>query len=183
MEKAIRAAFQEARRLASIEFETLLTARILTAARDAERALKEQTSLALLGARSDIKAQLAGLGLGVGMILSPEFRQFGDLAQQGMGLLFLKYSRDDERQADELGYRYMVNGGWDAREMPEVFGVLKRVSEVAGAGRLPNWLATHPDPVERQEQERVDDQRDEQAEQSSARGVPPRAPPRTPRGG
>jgi predicted Zn-dependent protease len=103
------------------------------------------------GASRMSKAQLAGLGLGVGMILSPEFRQFGDLAQQGMGLLFLKYSRDDERQADELGYRYMVNGGWDAREMPEVFGVLKRVSEVAGAGRLPNWLATHPDPVERQE--------------------------------
>ena len=103
------------------------------------------------GASRMSKAQLAGLGLGVGMILSPEFRQFGDLAQQGLGLLFLKYSRDDERQADDLGYRYMVNGGWDAREMPEVFGVLKRVSEVAGAGRLPNWLATHPDPVERQE--------------------------------
>jgi predicted Zn-dependent protease len=103
------------------------------------------------GASRMSKAQLATLGLGVGMIISPEFRQFGDLAQQGLGLLFLKYSRDDERQADDLGFRYTVNGGWDAREMPEVFAVLKRVSEVAGAGRLPNWLATHPDPVERQE--------------------------------
>jgi predicted Zn-dependent protease len=103
------------------------------------------------GASRMSKAQLTQLGLGVGMVLSPEFRQFGDLAQQGLGLLFLKYSRDDERQADDLGFRYTVNGGWDAREMPEVFGVLKRVSEVAGAGRLPNWLATHPDPVERQE--------------------------------
>ena len=45
------------------------------------------------------KAQLANVGLGVGMIVSPRFRQFGDLAQMGMGLLFLKYSRDDEREA------------------------------------------------------------------------------------
>ena len=103
------------------------------------------------GASRMSKAQLAGLGLGVGMIISPEFRQFGDVVEQGLGLLFLKYSRDDERQADDLGLRYSVNGGWDARQMPEVFAVLKRVSEIAGAGRLPNWLATHPDPVERQE--------------------------------
>ena len=107
------------------------------------------------GASRMSKAQLATVGLGVGMVLSEEFRHFGDLAQQGLGLLFLKYSRDDERQADDLGFRYMANGGWDARQMPEVFGVLKRVSEVAGAGRLPNWLATHPDPVERQERIRA----------------------------
>jgi predicted Zn-dependent protease len=97
------------------------------------------------------KAQLAGLGLGIGMVVSPEFRQVGDLAQQSLELLFLKFSRDDERQADDLGLRYTVRGGWDAREMPKVFAVLKRVSEVAGAGRLPNWLATHPDPEARQE--------------------------------
>jgi predicted Zn-dependent protease len=103
------------------------------------------------GASRMSKAQLAGLGLGVGMIVSPELRQFGDLVEQGLGLLFLKYSRDDERQADDLGLRYTLAGGWDARRMPEVFGVLKAVSELAGAGRLPNWLSTHPDPVERQE--------------------------------
>lgn len=103
------------------------------------------------GANRMSKAQLASIGLGVGMIASPEFAQFGDLAQQGMGLLFLKYSRDDEREADDLGVRYTVNGGWDVREMPEVFGILKNVGELAGAGRLPNWLSTHPDPDARAE--------------------------------
>ncbi len=98
------------------------------------------------GANRMSKAQLATIGLGVGMIASPEFARFGDLAQQSLGLLFLKYSRDDERQADDLGVRYTVKGGWDVREMPEVFGVLKNVGELAGAGRLPNWLSTHPDP-------------------------------------
>ena len=97
------------------------------------------------------KAQLAQVGLGVGMVVSPRFRQLGDLAQMGMGLLFLKYSRDDEREADELGLRYSLRGGYDAREMPEVFTVLKRVGEAAGAGGIPNWLATHPDPEQRRE--------------------------------
>ncbi len=98
------------------------------------------------GANRMSKAQLATIGLGVGMIASPEFARFGDLAQQSLGLLFLKYSRDDERQADDLGVRYTIDGGWDVREMPEVFGILKNVSALSGAGRLPNWLSTHPDP-------------------------------------
>ena len=111
------------------------------------------------------KAQLAQVGLGVGMIASPRFRQFGDLAQMGMGLLFLKYSRDDERQADDLGLRYSLRGGYDAREMPEVFTVLKRVGEAAGAGGIPNWLATHPDPEQRRERiERVLEGRDAEFE-------------------
>jgi hypothetical protein len=37
------------------------------------------------------KAQLAGLGLGIGMILSPDLAQFSDLANLGLNLLFLKY--------------------------------------------------------------------------------------------
>ncbi|MFQ5351413.1 MAG: M48 family metalloprotease, partial [Thermoanaerobaculia bacterium] len=97
------------------------------------------------------KAQLATAGLGLGMIVSPKFRQLGDVAQTGLGLLFLKYSRDDERQADDLGLRYSLRGGYDAREMPEVFTVLKRVGEMAGAGGIPSWLATHPDPEERRQ--------------------------------
>lgn len=97
------------------------------------------------------KQQLAGLGLGVGMIVSPEFAQFGDLAQTGMGLLFLKYSRDDERQSDELGLRYALRANYDPREIPEVFGLLERVSRASGGGRAPSWLATHPDPGQRRQ--------------------------------
>lgn len=43
-------------------FQTVsLTARILTAARDVERAIRDQNSLTLLGALNDVKGQLAGL--------------------------------------------------------------------------------------------------------------------------
>ena len=95
------------------------------------------------------KAQLAQVGLIAGMILSPELRNFGDLASTGLQVMFLKFSRDDERQADDLGFRYMNQAGYEPREMVEMFHVLDRVSRVPGQGRLPNWLATHPNPEDR----------------------------------
>ena len=96
------------------------------------------------------KQQLAMGGLIVGMVVEPELQRFGGLAQQGLGLLFLKFGRDDENEADELGLRYMAREEYDPREMIEVFGVLDRVSSASGAGRMPEWLSTHPNPGNRQ---------------------------------
>ncbi len=95
------------------------------------------------------RAQLAGLGLGIGMILSPELAQFGDLANLGLNLLFLKYSRDDERESDVLGLRYIRTAGYDPDAMVDVFAQLERASGLAESERVPGWLATHPAPEER----------------------------------
>ena len=95
------------------------------------------------------KQQLAQLGLAVGTIASPEFEQFAGLASQALGVLFLKYSRDAESQADDLGLRYLRRGHYDPREMPHVFEMLDRVSQAQGGGRVPQWLATHPNPENR----------------------------------
>jgi len=95
------------------------------------------------------KAQLLGAGLIVGSIISPVVRDLSGVASAGLGLLFLKYGRDAEFQADELGYRYMVNDGYDPRAMSEVFVMLNRTSALAGGGRLPEWQSTHPDPENR----------------------------------
>ncbi len=96
------------------------------------------------------KQQLAMGGLIVGMAVAPELQQFGGLAQQGLGLLFLKFGRDDENQADELGLRYMARADYDPREMLEVFGVLDGVTRAEGGGaRMPDWLSTHPSPGNR----------------------------------
>ena len=95
------------------------------------------------------KQQFAMLGLGVGMIVRPELQQFGDLAQAGVGLMFLKFGRDAERQADDLGLRYIGRQGYDPREAVEVFSVLDRASQKSGEGRLPSWLSTHPAPEDR----------------------------------
>jgi predicted Zn-dependent protease len=93
--------------------------------------------------------QLAQLALGVGAILSPTVAQLGEAASQGLGLLFLKYSRDDERQADDLGFRYALNQGYDVRYMDDVFRSLQRLGEASKESPLPSWLATHPGEAER----------------------------------
>jgi predicted Zn-dependent protease len=95
------------------------------------------------------KQQLAQIGLLAGMIVSPTVAQYGNLAAQGLQVMFLKYSRDDERQADSLGLRYMSQQNYDPREMPQVFETLRRVSQSQGSGRIPGWLSTHPTEEER----------------------------------
>src|SRR3989442_524033 len=59
------------------------------------------------------KQQLAQVGLVVGSIASSEFGRYAGLASQALGVLFLKYSRDNERQADDLGLRYMLRVNCD----------------------------------------------------------------------
>ena len=96
------------------------------------------------------RAQLAQVGLVLGQILVPQTQQLGGLAESGVGLLFLKYGRDAERQADDLGFRYALSENYDVREMADVFAALERAT--AGQqqeGKLPGWLATHPGEPER----------------------------------
>ncbi|MCC7053277.1 MAG: M48 family metalloprotease [Gemmatimonadaceae bacterium] len=97
------------------------------------------------------KQQILQIGLIGAMVLKPELQQFGDVASQGLGVLFLKFSRDDEIQADELGFRYMTAKNYAPTEMAEMFKTLQRVSGGAGARGTPEWLSTHPDPGNRVE--------------------------------
>jgi predicted Zn-dependent protease len=103
------------------------------------------------------RAQLAQLGYGLGMILVPELRPLGDVAGLGLNLLMLKYSRDAEREADELGYGYARAQNYAPGEMADVFEALGRISDLEGQSPLPSWLSTHPAPRERVEavQERL----------------------------
>lgn len=97
------------------------------------------------------KQTLIGGLLGLGVAVSPELQQYADALSQGMTALFLKFSRDDERQADELGLRYLVRGGYDPRPMAAVFETLGSVSRLEGGARLPDWQATHPNPEDRRQ--------------------------------
>lgn len=96
------------------------------------------------------KQQLAQLGLGLGMILAPQLQGLGNLAGAGLQVLFLKYSRDHENQADELGVRYLRRNNYEPNQLAEVMTMLERSSEFeSGSGRVPEWLATHPNPPNR----------------------------------
>jgi predicted Zn-dependent protease len=93
------------------------------------------------------QATLAQLGLAGASIFSPQIARYGDLLGTGASLLFLKFGRDDELQADALGFRYSLAQGYDVRESPKVFTTLGRLG--GGAGRVPEWQSTHPDPGNR----------------------------------
>jgi predicted Zn-dependent protease len=96
------------------------------------------------------RAQLAQIGLGLGAVLSPEMAaRFGDLAAGGLQLLFLSHSREAERQADDLGFRYALEQGYDVREMVNVFASLQAAAALVGQTPVPSWMATHPYPGER----------------------------------
>ena len=96
------------------------------------------------------RAQIAQIGLGVGSILNSTVAQLGGVFGQGLGVLFLKYSRDAENEADLAGFRYALNQGYDVRQMINMFETIQAVSQLSGGGgRVPEWLATHPDPGNR----------------------------------
>jgi predicted Zn-dependent protease len=95
------------------------------------------------------KQQLIGLGLGIGSLANSQVARYAGTASQALGILYLKFSRDDESQADQLGLRYMGRANFDPRQMPEVLRMLERLSTGEGGGRLPAWLDTHPSPVNR----------------------------------
>ncbi len=94
------------------------------------------------------KQQLAQIGLAGATLIEPDIEKYGKLINTGLGLLFLKFSRDDEKQADDLGLRYMYRDGYDPRQMDDIFVMLDRISQSSGS-RIPDWLSTHPNPADR----------------------------------
>src|SRR5687767_11110378 len=94
-----------------------------------------------------IGGQVGLIALGV---FVPAARPFGQASQQVMGLLFLRYGRADELQADSLGVRYAATGNWDPEGVPGMLTTLGRLAEAAGDRKgVPNFLSTHPEPLAR----------------------------------
>jgi predicted Zn-dependent protease len=101
----------------------------------------QQGQLGLLG------AALGSAVLGADPGLTQGILEYGGT---GVQLLFLKYSRDAEREADLAGVAYAEYAGYDAAEAAAFFGALERLSEQGGGG-IPPFLSTHPDPSEREQ--------------------------------
>ncbi|WP_207422658.1 M48 family metalloprotease [Desertivirga brevis] len=94
-------------------------------------------------------ATLSQVGLIAGMIIAPQLGDFAQTASQGLSLLFLKFGRDDERQADDLGVEYSSKIGYDAEHMAGFFNTLDRQSKQGSGEALPEFLSTHPNPAGR----------------------------------
>jgi len=87
---------------------------------------------------------LAQFGLAIGSAISETFAKMTGAASIGIQLLFLKFSRDDEREADALGVEYSRKGGYNPSEMVSFFGSLEKLGDLSGGQSLPGFLSTHP---------------------------------------
>ena len=67
------------------------------------------------------------------------------LAKVVTGLIDLRFSREQELQADELGLQYSTAAGYNPRAMIDVM----RILEDASRGSPPEFLSTHPSPKNR----------------------------------
>jgi predicted Zn-dependent protease len=73
-------------------------------------------------------------------------------AQAGARILaggyMLKFSRDDEREADSVGVEMMRRAGWDPLGMIEFMETIRR-AQGSDPGRVEVFLSSHPAPAER----------------------------------
>ncbi len=102
-----------------------------------------------------LEQQIGSLILVGGAVLGQEL--IGVSAENIMGiggmaaqLLFLQYSRDNERESDQRGVEYAAMAGYDAAEGAAFFTTLQRIGERAGVS-LPTHLSSHPDPGDREQ--------------------------------
>ena len=95
-------------------------------------------------ARQITRSILFTLGIVIFSEISKDFRKIAPLTMIATELLFLKYSRSDEYQADELGFQYAMKAGYNSTEMVTFFSTLDRMTISEGGARIPNFLSTHP---------------------------------------
>jgi predicted Zn-dependent protease len=103
------------------------------------------------GTNQATKAQLARAGVGIlGSIAGGgENSDLGEAVSAigglGANMLFLKYGRAAEKEADLEGARIMVEAGYDPRDMANFFKTLAD----QGGQRVPEMMSDHPDPGNR----------------------------------
>ena len=96
-----------------------------------------------------LEKQLAlSMLLQIGSLLVPQDLTGEILLQLGQvsaSLLTLKFSRDQEREADKYGFLYAFEASYSPQGMIEVFEKFKKMEKK----RPPEWLSTHPLPESR----------------------------------
>jgi len=130
------------------------------------------------------KGMMANLGLGLlGAVLGGGAG--GSAAQAAAAFLtngiFMKFSRDDEREADQVGLQLMRRAGWDGRGMIELFEILQREAR-RNPGSVEVFFSSHPSAQDRIERLRSEiarrpggtrDTRQFQALKARLRRMPP----------
>ena len=104
----------------------------------AEHLAKQQLGAALVNAVGIAASDRPGSG-----------RQAAILAQAVNQMVNLKYGREDELESDRLGFEFMTDAGYNPIGIVELMKIL---NSVRGGSGQPEFLSTHPNPVNRVEQ-------------------------------
>ncbi len=118
------------------------------AARHSEKRQKAAQRNSILGLLGQIGAAVL---LGDGAAGQLGQRVFGT----GSQLLTLRYSRQQEEQADDLGIRYLSGAGYDPQALSSMLASLAAQQAIdaraqgGDARSVPAWASTHPDPARR----------------------------------
>ncbi len=117
------------------------------AARHSQRRQQASQRNSILGVLGAIGSSVLLGNSAVGDTLSRTFLE-------GSQLLTLRFSRQQELEADDLGILYLNRAGYDPRAMSTVLGSLaaQNALDARVQGRnatVPEWASTHPDPSSR----------------------------------
>lgn len=105
-------------------------------------ALRHGTAQASKGQKYGLLAGILGIG---GQILGGPAGAAAQIASQGVGVYFLKFSREYETEADILGAQIMARAGYDPRDLAAMFQTIER----QGGGSSGGFLSSHPSPQNR----------------------------------
>jgi Zn-dependent protease with chaperone function len=105
-------------------------------------ALRHGTAQASKAQKYGLLAGILGIG---GAILGGPAGAAAQIAGQGVGVYFLKFSREYETEADILCAQIMARAGYDPRDLANMF----RTIEQQGGGSSGGFLSSHPSPANR----------------------------------
>lgn len=105
-------------------------------------ALRHGTAQATKAQKYGLLAGILGIG---GAILGGPAGAAAQVAGQGVGVYFLKFSREYETEADILGAQIMARAGYDPHDLANMFQTIERQSGGGGGG----FLSDHPSPANR----------------------------------
>jgi predicted Zn-dependent protease len=96
------------------------------------------------------RSQLAQFGMVLGAVIAgpAAVQQYGQLAEIGIGLLFQRYSRAQETQADLFGTDYIARARFNPTGAERMLMTLQRLDKNPATG-LDRYFQSHPDPAKR----------------------------------
>jgi predicted Zn-dependent protease len=101
------------------------------------------------GQKQQTRSTISSILLAGASMASSRIASIAQPLSSVVGVGLLKYGRDAENEADQLGVKYSTKVGYDAAQMADFFLTLERTEKASGGGSTPAFLSTHPNSADR----------------------------------